>query len=376
MTAPLIDHGAATRFLRLRTALACAATLMAAHCAPAAQAVHQPVGDCSPGFEDVRNVDLETFFDGRANVTICLRGNLTDPGDFNVRWSNMQHVTVRSAPATWRMIRSRIWIDDTNSNVTLYGLTLDAGDFVSEPGATGLAINADDVRLEHNAITNRYGVAGSCITSSAEYGIATRLAIVANRIFDCGRDETHDHGIYTNAMDRPVIRANWIYENAGRGINLGPATQSATIYRNVIADNCADPLGGTNDCSANVMFWGATSGTAFDSNTVAFPHHRWNLAGCDDATGSTDDCRLWTGSSNSVVSTCLITTNQGYEGDPAGSGVSPGFPGKFATVTGSIVTDPSFTNRTWPVHANRNYRVRSAACASAQPQQTVGPPAP
>jgi hypothetical protein len=343
-----------------------------------AHATHDPVGACSPGFEDVRDVDLETFFDGRSNLTICLRGNLTDPSDHNVRWSNMSHVTVRSAPGTWRAIRSRIWIDDTSADVTLYGLTLDAGDFAAEAGASGLAVNADNVKLQRNLITNRYGVAGSCINNAAEYSIASNLQILGNRIFDCGRDETHDHGIYTNAMDNPVIRGNWIYESAGRGINLGPSTQSASLYRNVIADNCANPLGGVNDCSGNIMFWGATSGTVMDSNTIAFPHSRWNLAGCDDATGSNDDCRLWTGTSNSVGVNCFVTTNDGYAGDPVGSGISPGFPGKYATVsqTGTTVADPRFADRLWSAHATRNYLVGSSACAGSQPQQKVGPPAP
>ncbi|MGH2979485.1 MAG: right-handed parallel beta-helix repeat-containing protein [Solirubrobacterales bacterium] len=342
-----------------------------------AQAVHDPPGDCSPGYGNVRGVDLETFFDGKSNVTICLRGNLTDFGDFNVRWSNMNHVTVRSAPGTWHYIRSRIWIDNASDNVSLYGLTLDAGDFAAEPGATGLAINADNVRLEHNMITNRYGLAGSCVTNDAEFGVATNLQIRANRIFDCGRDETHDHGIYTNAMDRPIVRANWIYENAGRGINLGPATEGANIYRNVIADNCANPLGGPNDCSGNVMFWGSTSGTEMNNNTIAFPRTRWNVAGCDEATG-TDDCRVWTGTSNSIGASCYITTNDDYSGDPPGSGISPGFPGKYATVstTTSTVADPWFADRLWAAHAHRNYRVRNSACSGNQPQQTVGPPTP
>jgi hypothetical protein len=376
MTAPW-THGASARPLAGRAVLACAAALalLCALAAPA-PAAHYPAGVCSPGYENVRNVDLETFFDGKSNLTICLGGNLSDPGDFNVRWSGMRHVTVRSAPGTWRAIRSRIWIDDTSSEVMLYGLTLDAGDFTAEAGATGLAINADDVDLMHNSITNRYGPAGSCITSASEYGVASNLRIAANRIFDCGRDEVHDHGVYTNAMDAPMIRANWIYENAGRGINLGPETQGATIYRNVVADNCANPLGGVNDCSGNVMFWGSTSGTTVESNTFAHPYERWNLAGCDDATGSNDDCRLWTGTSNSVTSNCFISRNDGYEGDPAGSGISPGFAGKYAAVSGTTVAGPQFLYRVWPVHANRNYTVQNSACADSQPQQVVGPPAP
>ena len=92
------------------------------------------MGACSPGFTNVRNVDPETFFDGRSNLTICLTGDLVDPGGHGVQWSNMSHVTVRSAPGSWRAIRSRIWIDDTSADVTLYGLTLDAGGFVERAG--------------------------------------------------------------------------------------------------------------------------------------------------------------------------------------------------------------------------------------------------
>jgi hypothetical protein len=125
------------------------------------------------------------------------------------------------------------------------------------------------------------------------------------------------------------------------------------------------------------MFWGSTSGTEMTNNTIAFPHFRWNVAGCDDATGTTD-CRVWTGTANSIASSCFITTNDGYSGDPAGSGISPGFPGKYATVSQATTTvaDPRFADRLWQAHANRNYRVRNSACSANQPQQSVGPPAP
>lgn len=53
-----------------------------------ASAVHDPVGSCSPGYENVTGVDLETYFDGKSNLTICLGGNLADTVDGNVRWSN------------------------------------------------------------------------------------------------------------------------------------------------------------------------------------------------------------------------------------------------------------------------------------------------
>jgi hypothetical protein len=341
-----------------------------------AAATHEPVGACSPGFEKVRNVDLETFFDGRSNLTICLTGDLRDPTGHGVQWSNMSHVTVRSAPGHWRAIRSRIWIDDTSADVTLSGLTLDASGFLGTAGKSDIAINADRVALRRNLISNGYGAAGSCITNDADFGVADDTIITLNRIYDCGQDETHDHGIYTIAMNRHVVTANWIYENDGRVINLGPYTYNGRFTRNVIADNCANPLGGVNDCSANVIYWGLSKFTEFNNNTVAFPHHRYNLAGCDFGP-DTPDCLEWGGSNNIVSRSCFYSTVSGYSGDPLDSGISPGWDNKFGRVDHSTitVTDPQFANRTTPVHAWRNYRIpASSPCATYQPAGDIGPP--
>ena len=103
---------------------------------------------CSPGYESVKNVDPDTYFDGSSNLTICLDGDLEDFADHDVQWSNMSHVTVRSAPGSWRSISSRIWIDGTSSDVTLYGLTLDASGFDAVAGQSGIAINGDRVALQ------------------------------------------------------------------------------------------------------------------------------------------------------------------------------------------------------------------------------------
>ena len=360
----------------MRNAVVVAIAALFLGCTGQALGSHEPVGACSPGFSNVKNVDLETFFDGRSNLTICLGANLEDTVDHDVQWSNMSHVTVRSAPGTWRAIRSRIWIDQTSNDVTLYGLTLDSSRFDTVPGQSGVAINGDRVALKRNLITNGYGPAGSCITNDADHGVADDTVVSLNQIYDCGRDETHDHGLYTNAMNRPIVNANWIYENAGRGVNLGPATYSARITRNVIADNCANPLGGANDCSANIIYWGSTQFTTFNNNTLAFPHHRYNLAGCDFGP-DTPDCQEWTGSNNLVSHSCFYSTVSGYSGDPLNSGISSGWDEKFgridhATIT---VTDPQFANRTTPAHAWRDYRIpASNACAAYQPSGPVGPP--
>jgi hypothetical protein len=237
------------------------------------------------------------------------------------------------------------------------------------------AFNGDRIALKRNLITNRYGPAGSCVNNDGGRGVADDMIIAGNRIFDCGSDETHDHGIYTNAMNRPVIQGNWIYANAGRGVNLGPSTYNARITRNVIADNCANPMGGVNDCSANIIYWGSTRFTAFNSNTIAFPHHRYNLAGCDFS--DTTSCHEWTGSNNLIERSCFYSTVSGYSGDPPASGISSGWDGKFGRVDYSTitVTDPQFRNRTTPAHAWRDYSIPpSNPCAGYQPGAPVGPP--
>ena len=63
----------------------------------------------------VRNVDLETYFDGRTTSRSASAGDLEDKADHDVRWSNMSHVTIRSAPGSLASIRSRIWIDQTST---------------------------------------------------------------------------------------------------------------------------------------------------------------------------------------------------------------------------------------------------------------------
>jgi hypothetical protein len=337
----------------------------------ASHAAHEPVGACSPGFENVRNVDLETFFDGKANLTICLGGSLEDLGDHDVKWSNMSHVTVRSAPGSWRAIRSRLWVDESSADVTLHGLTVDSSRYDLNPGFGGVALNGDRLALRRNLITNGYGVAGSCIISDRDFGIADDAIITQNRIFDCGRDETHDHGIYTNAMNRPIVSANWIYENAGRGINLGPYTTNGRFTRNVIADNCANPLGGTNGCSANIIYFGLSSYNPVNNNTIAFPQTRYNLAGCDFG-ADTPDCPEWTGHNNNVTQSCFYTEVSGYSGDPLGSGISPGWDDKYGRVDHS---DPQFADRTTPAHAWRNYTIPAGnPCAAYQPASRPGPP--
>ena len=70
------------------------AVLLWAGPAATASATHMPVGACSPGYESVKNVDPETYFDGKHYLTICLDGDLArcEPAALRYR---LLHVAAR-----------------------------------------------------------------------------------------------------------------------------------------------------------------------------------------------------------------------------------------------------------------------------------------
>ena len=63
--------------------------------------------------------------------------------------------------------------------------------------------------------------------------------IERNRIHDCGAlpSTNKDHGIYVSEARGTVIRDNWIYDNADRGVQLYPDADGTPITGNVIDSN-------------------------------------------------------------------------------------------------------------------------------------------
>ena len=63
------------------------------------------------------------------------------------------------------------------------------------------------------------------------------VLITGNRIHDCGRlpATNHDHGIYISNAVGTVVRSNWIYSNADRGVQLYPNADDSIVTRNVIS---------------------------------------------------------------------------------------------------------------------------------------------
>jgi parallel beta-helix repeat protein len=65
------------------------------------------------------------------------------------------------------------------------------------------------------------------------------VTIERNRIHDCGElpSTNKQHGVYVSEARDTVIRDNWIYDNADRGIQLYPDADGSTISGNVIDSN-------------------------------------------------------------------------------------------------------------------------------------------
>jgi uncharacterized protein YkwD len=136
----------------------------------------------------------------------------------------------------------------------------------------GLAIYADRAVLRGNEITNN-GSPAICVHVTTYYSepAPTGVVIEGNRIHDCGQAGTNrQHGVYVGTARDTVIRQNWIYRNADRGIQLYPDAQRTLIGWNLIDRN-----------GQGILFSGtggrASSGNRVIGNVIANSRLRYNV---------------------------------------------------------------------------------------------------
>jgi hypothetical protein len=156
------------------------------------------------------------------------------------------------------------------SGSTIEGLNLDG---IGGKNKIGPRIYADGVVLRDNEITNEH--TGICVHVTQYYDDPPPQGVVIerNRIHDCGElpATNHQHGIYIATAQGTIVRDNWIYDNADRGIQQYPDTQGSRIIGNVIDSN-----------GQGVNFGGDYSGTCSNDNLVqgnviANSTRRWNV---------------------------------------------------------------------------------------------------
>jgi parallel beta-helix repeat protein len=250
-----------------------------------------------------------------------------EPGTY--RFSQLvidrRNVTLAPSGAGSVRLRGEIKIPPSGAGSVIEGLILNGAGGRNEIGPR---IYANRVVLRDNEITNRHR--GICVHVGSWYaGPAPRgVVIERNRIHDCGRlpATNHDHGIYLSESRGAVIRDNWIYDNADRGIQLYPDARNSTIRGNVIHRN-----------GNGIVFSGAgrhtSRGNLVAGNVIADSVRGWNVY-----SGSTGP----RGSGNRLRGNCV----HGASRDPyyrSHGGVQR--PSRNFTARNNTVADPAFVAR-------------------------------
>jgi hypothetical protein len=278
-----------------------------------------------------------------AGETGCLRAGTYRQDEFTLATPGIR---LTSYPGERAILAGRVRV--TAGRVTVEGLTLDGRNARDLPSPT---INADDVVFRRNDVSSRGS--GICfIFGSLEE--VRHPVLKRNRIHNCGQPGgIPDHGIYMQDVKAARIVRNTIYDNAERGIKIGPDSRRALIRRNVIDGN---PIGlnfSGDDSSAS-------SGNVVTRNVISNSTGYWNVQS------------YWpgpVGTGNVVERNCVHGGNPDSHYDEDG-GISDG-PG-FSAV-GNLIATPAYVNR-----GAKDFRLRKdsqcrAVYASSPPVGDASP---
>jgi parallel beta-helix repeat protein len=250
--------------------------------------------------------------------TGCLRGGLYEG---NVKVSR-PGITLTRYAGERATVKGRFWVAEGADNVTVEGLYLDGTNPNILPSPS---INANGVTFRRNDVTN-YNHSICFSLGHQDWGRANNTVIEFNRIHNCGRlpATNHDHGIYVTTASNTLIRGNWIYDNADRGIQLYPDAQNTTISGNVIDGN-----------GQGIIFSGeggvASNGSLVENNVIANSKLRNNV-------------ESWYPPGNPIGRNNIVRENcvkgGAYDDGDGGIGDQRGF-----KVVETVRTRPTYVNR-------------------------------
>ena len=165
-------------------------------------------------------------------------------------------ITLTSVGHRRAELKGDLKVNPSGKRSVIKGLRLNGAGGANEIGPR---IYAHGVALRRNRITNHH--TGICVLVGPYYsGPAPRNVVIArNRIHDCGAlpSTNKAHGIYLSGSRNAVIRRNWIYGNADRGIQQYPNANGSLIVGNVIDSN-----------GDGINFGGNASGACSNDNVV------------------------------------------------------------------------------------------------------------
>ena len=255
--------------------------------------------------------------------TGCLRSGVYASND-EIKIST-PGIMLTSAPGERGRIVGRIWVAKGADGVTVEELDLDGRNSRDLPSPT---VNAHDTVWRGNSVTNGHAGVSCFNLGHNTWGHADRTLIEGNRIHDCGRlpATNQDHGIYAARTVGTVIKDNWIYSNADRGVQLYPNADRTVVTGNVIDGNGQGVIFGGDSSSASDH--NVVEGNVITSSTI-----RWNVE--DHWPGPR-------GTGNVARRNCVWTSRGSYRGAPDGSGIEPEASGFAAT--GNVVAKPGFVD--------------------------------
>jgi hypothetical protein len=300
--------------------LVSATSAAAAGCDTYAHSSGSPSG--SGSYEDPYRTAQQALDALAPGGTVCLRSGAKFTADDEIRLQE-PNITLTSAPGERAELKGRIYVTKEGDGATVSELDIDGRNSRDQ----ALTINGDDVTISGNDYTNSH--TGICIivgSPDPQWGRAHDTVIEDNRIYDCGQlpATNSDHGVYVSAADRTVIRDNWIYDNADRGVQLYSDADHTLITANVIDGNGQGVIFGGDETTSdhNVVEHNVITNSKIRDNIES----SWGDGGPGEGNVARDNCvgggayddgdgGILEGAPNSVgfvATDNLITDDPGY----------------------------------------------------------------
>ena len=278
--------------------------------------------------------------------TVCLSGG-SYAGNFSVR-SGASNVTLTAAPgaASVPVICGYVEVDPPTSYLTFSHLRFDG----SCTTQNVLQIFGDHFTLQYSEVSGAHtSTSEDCVFVGyqANNWRASYDLFDHNLIHDCG-SAGHGHGFYMDWASNATITNNYIYGDAGFGLQFYPDTDNSLFANNVVDGNGESPT-----YRGGLIFAGETPGLASDNDTV-----RDNIFSNNAGSALGSSWGDTVGGGNLASHNCFWNN----------AGTIAGQTG-WSDQGGNVSANPLYTDA-----ANHNYTLQAGSpCAAMGPSGHVGP---